>query len=167
MYQKFQFMIFTQANDHFIVWFSSLTLTITWTNVSNEQVCQIILKSMHKCRSYGPAKLNLDQFYHFAFKCDLDLQPYWTNVPNGTSTRQGEQLCQIISKSMNKYTSYGPDNLNLWPFYHLAFKCDLDRQPYWTNVSNRTSSPQGEQLCQIILKSMHKCTSYGPEKHNL
>ena len=42
MNPKFQFMIFTQANDHFIVWPSSYL---------NEQLCQIILKSMHKCRS--------------------------------------------------------------------------------------------------------------------
>ena len=30
-----------------------------------------------------------------------------------------------------------------------------------TNVSN-DATPQGKQLCHIILKSMHKCTSYGP-----
>ena len=29
------------------------------------------------------------------FKGDLD--PTWTNVSNGTSTHDGEQLCQIIS----------------------------------------------------------------------
>ena len=32
------------------------------------------------------------------------------------------------------------------------------------NVSNSTSSPQGQQLCQIVLKSMHYCTSYGLDK---
>ena len=31
------------------------------------------------------------------------------------------------------------------------------------NVSNGTS-PQVQQLCQIVLKSMHYCTSYGPDK---
>ena len=35
------------------------------------------------------------------------------------------------------------------------------------NVSNGTCPPQGQQLCKIILKSMHKCTSYGPEKLNI
>ena len=38
-------------------------------------MCNIILKSMHRCRSYGPDKLNLEPFYHLTFKCDLDLQP--------------------------------------------------------------------------------------------
>ena len=32
------------------------------------------------------------------------------------------------------------------------------------NVSNGTSPPQGQQLCQIVLKSMHCCTSYGLDK---
>ena len=32
------------------------------------------------------------------------------------------------------------------------------------NVSNGTSSPQGQQWCQIVLKFMHYCTSYGPDK---
>ena len=32
------------------------------------------------------------------------------------------------------------------------------------NVSSGTSPPQGQQLCQIVLKSMHYCTSYGPGK---
>ena len=32
------------------------------------------------------------------------------------------------------------------------------------NVSNGTSPPQVQQLCQIVLKSMHYCTSYGPDK---
>ena len=42
------------------------------------------------------------------------------------------------------------------PFYHLTFKCDLDLQPIWTNVLNGISTCQGEKLCQIVLKSMHK-----------
>ena len=80
------------------------------------------------------------------FKCDLDYPLTW-NVSN-------EQLCQIILKSMHKYKSYSLDNLNLWPFYHLIFKCDLDLLPTWSIVSN-------EPLCRIILKSMQNCRSYG------
>ena len=34
------------------------------------------------------------------------------------------------------------------------------------NVSNGTSPPRGQQLCKIILKSIHKCTSSGPDKLN-
>ena len=102
--------------------------------------------------------------YHLTFKCDLDFQPTQTNVSNGTTTPQGEHLCKIILKSMHKCRNYGSDKLNLRPFYHLTFKCDLKFQPTGTNVSNGTTTPKGEQLCQIILKSMYKCRSYGLEK---
>ena len=34
------------------------------------------------------------------------------------------------------------------------------------NVSNGNFSPQGQQLCKIILKSIHKCTSSGSDKLN-
>ena len=150
-----------------------LDLQPMWTNVSNgistlqgEQLRQFNLKSIHKCRNYGPDKLNLWTFYHLTFKCDLDGQPTWTNVSNGTATPQGEQPCQFILKSMHKCRSYGPDKLSLRKFYHLTFKCDLDFQPTWTNVSSGTATPQGKQLCQIILKSMHKCRIYGSDKLN-
>ena len=43
--------------------------------------------------------------------------------------------------------------------YHLTFKCDLDLQPTQTNVSHGTTTPQGEHLSKIILRSMHKCRS--------
>ena len=33
-----------------------------------------------------------------------------------------------------------------------------------TNVSNGSFTLQGGHLCKIILKSMHICRSYGPEK---
>ena len=78
-----------------------LDLQLTLPKVSNEQMCQIILKSMHKCRSYGPDKLNLWPFYHLTFQCDSDLKPTWKNVSNGISTCEGEQLWHIILKSMH------------------------------------------------------------------
>ena len=142
---------------HLIFWPSSVTLTF---NLS-EQMFQITnvpdyFEIMHKCRCCALDKLNLWPFYHLAIKCDLDLQSTYTIVSN-------EQLCQIILKSMHKCRCYGLDKLNLWPFYHLAFKCDLDFQSTWTNVSNGTSTPQREQLCQIILKPMHKCSSPGAQ----
>ena len=56
-----------------------LDLQPTQTNVSNGTttpqgkyltVCKLILKSMHKYRSYG-----LDKLIYVTFKCDIDLQP--------------------------------------------------------------------------------------------
>ena len=63
--------------------------------------------------------------YHLTVKCNLGLQSIWTNVSNGTSTPQGEQLCQIIFKSMQTCRSYVPDKLILWPFHHLTSSVTL------------------------------------------
>ena len=35
------------------------------------------------------------------------------------------------------------------------------------SVSNGTFPPQGQRLCKMILKFMHKCTCYGPDKLNI
>ena len=42
-----------------------------------------------------------DHFLILTFKSDPNLQPTWTNVSNGTSTPQGQQLCQIIKLFWN------------------------------------------------------------------
>ena len=44
---------------------------------------------------------------------------------------------------------------------NLTFKCDLYLGPTLTNVSNGTSTRNGEHLWLIILKSVHYCRSYG------
>ena len=57
----------SSINDHFIIWPSSVTLTFNLPKqmfqmellLLKENICaKIILKSMHKCTSYGPDKLN-------------------------------------------------------------------------------------------------------------
>ena len=51
---------------------------------------------------------------------------------------------------MDKCRSYGPDKLNFWPFYHLAFKYDFDLQPTWINVSNDTALLKENNCVQLI-----------------
>ena len=174
---------------------------------------------MHKCTSYGPDKLNLWLFWHLFDLCDLDLQPTWKNVSNGTSTLQDNNCAKLFLKSMNKCTIYGPDKRIIWPFdfyltpvtltfnlgekmFRMALflfesnktaklfsnqwvKCTIMLRTssihvydhfdiYLTpvtltlnlskNFPNNTSPHQGQQLCQIVFKSMHYCTSYGPDK---
>ena len=68
---KFQVMMFTLANDHFIASPSSVTLTFNLPEqMFQMNNCQINLKSMHKCRSYGPDNLNLTILSSDP-KCDL------------------------------------------------------------------------------------------------
>ena len=114
--QKFQFMIFTVPNDHFIVWLSSVTLTFNLP----EQMFQI-----NNC-----AKL----FWNPCIK-----QKLWPRE----------------AQFMNIFT-FDPSSVTLTLI-----------QPTWTDVSNDNATPQTEELCQKILKSMHKCRSYGPDKLNL
>ena len=53
---------------------------------------------------------------------------------DGRTDKQAQSICsfnffEIEGITMHKCTSYGPDKLNLWPFYHLTFKCDPYLQP--------------------------------------
>ena len=74
---------------------------------------------------------------------DLNLGPTWTNVFNGTSTHDGEQLCICVLKSIRNCRSHGPDK-------NLTFKCNFDLGPTWTYVWNGTCTRDGEQLCQTF-----------------
>ena len=140
--------------DHFIIWLSSETLSFKL----REQMIQ-----MNNCtKLFWNQCINVQVIvWTSSISFDFQVWPWPSTYLNNVSN---EQLCQIILKSMHTCTSYGPDKLNLWAFYHLTFKCDLDLQPTWTNVSTGTSTPQGQLLCQVILKSMDRCTSYGPDK---
>ena len=62
-----------------------------------------------------------------------------------TSANGIQREIKVKRQKLETVTSYGLDKLNLWPFYHLIIKCDLDLQPTWTNISNGTAT-QGEQL---------------------
>ena len=44
---------------------------------------------------------------------------------------KGNNCAKLFLKSMLKCTSYGPDKLNIWPFWPLFDPCDLDLQPTW------------------------------------
>ena len=160
---------------------TSSRLQPTWTNVSNgtstpegQQLCQIILKSMHKCTTYDP-----DNWLVGCLGYNGPLRQYFS-LYRAVSQREGEREgkgqmrvkmpppapttnavgpCPTITQIVGRPSSgsYDPDKLSLWPFYYLTFKCDLDLQTTW----NGTSTLQGHQLCHIILKSMYKCISYG------
>ena len=72
--------------DHFIIWPSSVTLAFNLPEQMNN--CAILF--WNTCIKVD--KLNLWPFYNLNFKCDLDLEPIWTIISNGTSTPQGEQI---------------------------------------------------------------------------
>ena len=129
-----------------------------------EQLCKVILKSMHKCRSFGPDKLNLWPSYHLTFKCDLDLQPTWKNFPMALPLIKENNCANLFWNPCINVEVMSLTSSIYNHFYHLTFKCDLDLQLTWSNISNGTSTPQGKQLCHIILKLIKKCRSYGQDQ---
>ena len=146
----------------------------TWKNVLNgtclprgQQLWKIILKSMHKCKSYGTDKLNIWPLWNLFDPCDLDLQHIWKNISNGNSPPRGQQLCKIILKSMHKMYQLWPGQAQfmtiltfIWPLWPWPSNY-LNKCFEWHFFSSK------QQLCKTILKSMHKCTSYGPDKLNI
>ena len=116
-----EFMVLTSSiYDHFIIQHSSVTLTF---NLLEQmfQMALLLLKKYYAKIFWNPC-INVEvmartssimTILSFVLKCDLNLQPTWRNVSNGTTTPQREQLCQIILKSMHKCGSYGLDKLNL------------------------------------------------------
>ena len=157
-----------------IIWSSSLILTFKIPEQTFQMAFQI-LKENNCAKLFWNPCINVevtaqtrsiyDHFIIWLSHVTLTFTT-WTNVSNGISTLHWEHLCHIILKSMHNCRSYGSNKLHLWP-YSLIFKFDLDLQNTWTNFSNGISNPQGEQLCKIILKSMHKCRSDGPDTLNL
>ena len=64
-------------------------------------------------------------------------------------------MCQMIFNSHNEQHSYGPDKLIYGHFLPLNFKCYLDLEDIDVILSHNTPSNDGEQMCQMILKSMN------------
>ena len=85
----------------------------------------------------------------------LTLDPTSTNISNGTYTYDGEQhYCANLY--WNPYKIVGVTiKTKIWPSNVTLT---------WTNVSTDKSTCDGKQLCQIILKSIHNCRSYGLDK---
>ena len=97
--------------------------TNCFTNFFKIGKCNLCLNRIFLLNSFirenNKSKLNLWQFYHLTFKCDLDL---------GTTLE----------------------------FYHLTFMCDLDLQTTWTNISYKVASFKRSQCegCSIIIYLM-------------
>ena len=47
----------------------------------------------------------------------------------------------------------------------MTLTFDFDLGPTWKNVSSGTSTHDGKQICKLMLKSIQKFRSYGPDKN--
>jgi len=125
---------------HTVIW--------RWTNVP------MILKSHNELHSYGPEKLIYGHFWPSNSKCDLDLGDIDVILSHNTPSNDGEMF-QMILKSHKEQHSYCPDKLMYCHFWSLNSKCELDLK---NNLifSRNTPSNDGEQMCQMIIKSHNK-----------
>ena len=123
--------------DHFIIWPSSVTLVQpTWTNVSNGIAIPKAKLVWNPCMNVEVMALTSSIYNHFIISPSSVIFTF--NLPE-----QMFQMALLLLKENNyvklvwnpciKCRSYGPDELNLWRFHHLLFKCDLDLQPTWTS----------------------------------
>ena len=80
---------------------------LTWTsNPSEKNYCMTLeLKTAESCSEQG-------QFKHLTCNYDLDLGCIKRNFLLDTSTYQGEQVCKVILKSIDKCKSGAPDKVN-------------------------------------------------------
>ena len=124
----------------------------------------MILKSHNEWHSYGQDKLIYGHFWPLNSKCDLDLGDIDVIISRDTPSNDGEQMCQMILKSDDERHSYGSDKLIYGHFWPLNSKCDLDLGDIDVIISRDTPSNDGEQMCQMILKSDNERHSYGPDK---
>ena len=159
--------------NHFIIWPSKVTLTF---NLLERMFQMAILPIMEDncAKWFWNPSINVEVMARTSSIYDHFL--IWPS--NVTLTfnlpEQIFQMTLLILKEGNYSKIFSNPCINVYVmartgsiydhYHHLTFKCDLDLQPIWTYVSTGTSTPQGEQLCHIILKSMHKSTSYGQDK---
>ena len=97
-------------------------------------------------------------------KCDLDLGVIDIILSHDTSSNDCEQMYQVFLKSHNKWHSNGPDKIIYGHFWPLNSQCELDVADIDVILLRDTPSNNGEQMCQMILKSHKEWHSYGPEK---
>ena len=93
---------------------------------------------------------------------DLDLWPIQMKPSNFTSTHDGEQLCKFILKSTQNCRSYG-SNKNL-TFRPSSVILTLGLPEQMIQMAHLHVMENYSLLCQIILKSIHSCRSYGLDK---
>ena len=108
---KLGYPVTTCRAHHLVQWCISMSRsTAKLTNKTESK------KKYYASRLHLILRIQLGPFYHLTFNYNLDVGSTWTNISNGNSLHQGEQLYQIILKSMYICGSYGQDKLNLWPF---------------------------------------------------
>ena len=126
--------------DHFDLYLTPVTLTFNVPEkmflmalllFENNKCAKLFLKSMHKCTSNGPDKLNIWLFWHLFDPVTLTFNLPEKMFQITLFLLERNNCAKLFLKSMRKCTSFAPDKLNtcVWPFWPLFDPCDLDLQP--------------------------------------
>ena len=119
----------------FEIWPRSVTLILelqTWILRAKHclmkvNISAVILKSIKEWQSYSLETKKKILFWPLTSKCDLDLRATDLALTHDTLSHKGQNFCQVFSKSIEEWQSYGPDMKKKLPlFLPLTYKCDLD-----------------------------------------
>ena len=78
---------------------------------------------------------------------------------------QGNNCAKLFwNRCINVQVMLGTSSINVFDHFDLYLTPVTLTFNLTKNVSNGISPPQGQQLCQIVVKSMHYCKNYGPDK---
>ena len=158
---------------HFDLYLTPMTLTFNLRekNVSNgtstlqDNNCAKFFKSMNKCTIYGPDKRIIWPF-------DLYLTPVTLTFNLGEKMFkmalflfESNKTAKLFSNQWVKCTiMLRTSSIHVYDHFDIYLTPVTLTLNLSKNVPNNTSPHQGQQLCQIVFKSMHYCTSYGPDK---
>ena len=92
--------------------------------------------------------------------CDLDIGDMTLGQGHDTPLSQGQQLCEIISRSEKGVRSYGPDTM--WTDGQTDRWTDRTI-PIYLGQGQDTPLGNGQQLCEISSRSNLPVRSYGPD----
>ena len=72
----------------------------------------------------------------------------------------GYYFCQVITKSIEVWQSYGPDTEKRPFFLSLTSKCDLDLRATDLGLARDTLSHHGQHFYQVISESIEEWQNY-------
>ena len=90
--------------------------------------------------------------------CDLDLRDMTLGQGHGTPLGNGQQLCEILSRSNMAAKSYGPDT-----DFEVCVHSDFDLGDMALGQGHYTPYGHRQQLCEILSRSDKGVRRYGPD----
>ena len=113
---------------------------------------KLFLKSMHKCTSHGPVKLNIWPFWPSFHLCDIDLQPTWKKM---------FQMAHLLLKCNNCAELFWNPCINVQVMLRTSSIHVFENFEFYLtpetltfnlpkNVSNSTSPPQGNNCAKLF-----------------